>query len=132
MGERVETVTLGAVTLVGILEGPFFDVRIEGTQSSICMTEREWQSLLAISDVLAAADKQRQYERDHSKMLSDSNTALFIEKARVEAFCTQVRGQYTLAVSALRSILSTPAFGQSSACTMQAIAREALGKVGGE
>jgi hypothetical protein len=121
MGEQVQTVTLGLVTLVGVRNGPCIDVGIDGTQAPISMTLQEWSSLLAISDVLAATGKLA------SELSEARESSGFWGRATA-----RVQMERNTLRDALRSILSTPAFGQSAACEMHRLAAEALIKVGGE
>jgi hypothetical protein len=46
---------------------------------------------------VAELEQQLQYERDHSKMLSEANAALHAEKRTVEEYCAKIRGEYTAA-----------------------------------
>jgi len=45
------------------------------------------------------ARQQNQHERDHSTMLSESNSALHVEKRAVETYCAKVRGELTAALA---------------------------------
>lgn len=71
----------------------------------------------ALIEEVEGLQTQLGHEREHSKMLSDSNSALFIEKARVEDFCAKVRGQYTEAhaqVTRLASALAEAERGRDA------------------
>lgn len=47
----------------------------------------------AYEAALVAAEAELVHERDHSKMLSESNSALHVEKRAVEDFCAKLRGE---------------------------------------
>ena len=55
--------------------------------------EIRYRQMTEIGSLLAEV----QHERDHSKMLSEANSALHVEKRAVEDYCAKVRGEYTAA-----------------------------------
>lgn len=61
------------------------------------LCEVDSQTVVALLDEL-------QHERDHSKMLSEFNSVLHVEKRAIEDYCAKVRGAYTSAVQQLAAM----------------------------
>jgi hypothetical protein len=94
-------------------------VRVEGPPGSksgarghagdLALTDDEWTSLKLAAQTLEThcrelarvqferdeARQQLQWERDHSKMLSDTNARLCLDNQEMERFLAKVRGDYT-------------------------------------